>query len=117
MFIHFFSIIYKFISIYKNHTLFLILNYYEAIESILFQQSLHIQNSFFFFFHFSMFTFFIITENSRKVFFRKYSYFNSTYATHSLRIHRAVLPKNSAESYPKSTSRRNFKAIKSILLP
>ena len=90
----FFSIIYQFISVYKNYTLFLILNYYEAIKSILFQQSLHIQNSFSFFFHFSMFTFFLITENPRKVFFRKYSYFHSiSNATHSLRIHRAVLVK------------------------
>ena len=70
MFIHytFFSIIYKFISIYKNYTLFLILNYYEAIKSILFQQSLYIQNSFFFFFHISMLTFFIITETLEKFF-------------------------------------------------
>ena len=90
----FFLIIYKFISIYKNYTLFLILNYYEAIKSILFQQSLHIQNSFFFFFHFSMFTFFIITENPRKVFFRKYRYLNSlSNAIHPIQIRRAVFEK------------------------
>ena len=67
---------------------------FEAIKSILFQQSLHIQNSLFFFFYFSMFTFFIITENPRNFFFRKYSYYNYiSNATHSLRIHRAVLEK------------------------
>ena len=62
-----------------------------------------------------------------------FRYFNSlSNATHPIQIHIAVLEKlrfekkankifsilskNSAESYPKSTSTRNFKAIKSILL-
>ena len=73
--------------------------------------------------------------------FRKYRYVNSLLnATYPVQIYKAVLeklrfekkvkkifkslkfmdqsfcPKNSTENYPKSTARRNFEAIKSIVL-
>ena len=73
----------------------------------------------FFFFHFSMFTFFIITENARNCFFMKYGYFNSILnATHSLRIHRAFLEKLRFEKKVKNILTSNISEIyEPIILP
>ena len=115
---------------------------FEAIKSI-FTPAMVRHTSLFF----SFFNVYVFINNKRTViakkifFFRKYRYLNSlSNATYPIKIHRAVYKKlrfekkvtkiltsniseiygpimYSAESYPKSTSRRNFKAIKSILLP